>query len=688
MRRARALTVGLMVAVALATTTAAWAQPPADEAIVDGRTPPRLSFVDGQASFWRPGAPDWVAAQVNTALAPGDELYTGSPGNVELQVGARAFIRAWATTSLGLVNQDADFLQVKVTAGYVSLDLRTLEPGRVVELDTPNAAFTIDRAGYYRVDVSANRTSFIARRGGRATVTPANGQAAAIAPSEEIVIDGIDAPQVAGYAAPPLDDWDRWNYARTDHMSDAVSARYVSPGAYGVSDLDRYGRWRVVSEYGSVWVPTSVPSGWVPYSTGSWTWDPYYGWTWVDTAPWGWAPFHYGRWVFVDGFWGWAPGPVLVRPAYAPALVAFFGAGPGVVVASQPVVGWIALGWGEPVIRWWGAPRFIGVPWWGGWGGPRVVNNVVIGRGAVVDAHQINLYRNIAVGNAVVAVEHQRFGHGPIGSNRVTRVDVRGLEPVRGQLVVKPSAASLVPTAVRGVRPPDERVARPVVATRAPQAPAVGQIETPARTPAPQASRPGAPTAVAPSPRLVPAPREADPALVSPRPPFGQSRSERPEPPPAPRFRGAEPQRVPAPSPAQSPSPARPEQRAAKPEQRAASPTPQSSISATQQAPPTPPAAVRPQPAPQAPAVKREAPAINESRPTPTPAPPAVRHAPAPAPQVSAPRPDVQRAPMGTLPGESANRLSPGRQDGRPPAAATPAPQGPKGQGGAPPPPR
>src|SRR5207249_2027001 len=43
--------------------------------------------------------------------------------------------------------------------------------------------------------------------------------------------------------------------------------------------------------------------------------------TWVDTAPWGWAPYHYGRWVFVDGFWAWAPGPIVHRAVYAPALV-------------------------------------------------------------------------------------------------------------------------------------------------------------------------------------------------------------------------------------------------------------------------------------------------------------------------------------------------------------------------------
>src|SRR5262245_5709082 len=111
-----------------------------DDAI--GATPPRLSYADGEVSFFRPGAQDWAPAQVNTALAPGDELYTGNRGNLELQVGARAFVRAWGDSQLGLVNHEPDFLQIKVTSGHVSLDLRTVEPGRTIELDTPHAAFT------------------------------------------------------------------------------------------------------------------------------------------------------------------------------------------------------------------------------------------------------------------------------------------------------------------------------------------------------------------------------------------------------------------------------------------------------------------------------------------------------------------------------------------------------------------
>ena len=274
-------------------------------------TPPRLSLTDGQVSFWRPGSQDWTQAQVNTPLAPGDALSTGSPGTLEVQIGCRAFVRAWANTQLSLGPQEPDFLQFTVAAGTAVFDLRALDPGDTVEVDTPNAALSIQQAGYYRVDVRGEQSRVMTRRGGRALVTPAGGQAVTVTPSEELVIEGTTPPQLAAYAAPPLDDWDRWNYTRTERLLDAVSARYVSPGAYGLSDLDPYGTWRVVPTYGTVWVPTGVPAGWTPYSTGSWILDPVYGWTWVDTAPWGWAPYHYGRWSFVDGYSG---RPVRDRP--------------------------------------------------------------------------------------------------------------------------------------------------------------------------------------------------------------------------------------------------------------------------------------------------------------------------------------------------------------------------------------
>ena len=615
-------------------------------------TPPRLSLAEGQVSFWRAGADDWTTAQVNTPLAPGDEISTTSPGNVEIQIGAYAFVRAWTNTQIGLTNQEPGFIQLKVTDGSAAFDLRRLEPGSTVEVDTPNAAFTIAQPGYYRVDVAGDHTSFITRRAGRAVVTPAGGVPLVVTPSEEIAIDGAGTARVASFVAPPLDVWDQWNYTRTDRLLDVVSARYVGPDIYGESDLDRSGTWRVVPAYGSVWVPTGVRAGWTPYSTGSWIRDPVYGWTWVDSASWGWAPYHYGRWVFVDGFWAWAPGPVLMRPAYAPALVAFLGGAEAGIAIGGPVVGWVALGWGEPVVPWWGRPGFIHEPSWRGWGGPRVVNSVVLTNTTVVNVQSINVYRNASVKNAVVVVKQDRFGRGPITYAREARVDERSLRLTHEVPQVAVGPSSFVPTLGRGVRPPDESLRRPVVATRPPR---------PMAEPGPAAEGRGrAQAAPAPAPRLVAPPQPSTGVAVPPRPHFGQSTVERPvtvrtqAPPPVRTLdnrdlsQGRRPQAIGA-----STTPAEPGR------------------AGGQQAVPrrveTPPA-VAPVPAAPASVPARSTPPPSAQRITP---PQATAHASSqPQAQRAAP-PQAQRPegsqPTRRLPGEPANRLSPNRTDAPPP---------------------
>jgi hypothetical protein len=652
--RARILASLTALGLLLGTAPLAADDVPPDEPAGDiGRTPPQLGFLDGSVSFWRPGADTWVPAQINTPLAPGDQLYSGVGANLELQIGARAFVRAGTETQLGIENQDLGYLQFKLTAGHVSIDLRSLSGSHSIEVDTPNAAFSIDRTGYYRVDVDQSKTTFVSRRGGRATMIPAGGNAVAIAPSEEVVIEGADVPRLGTYAAPEPDDWDRWNYTRTDSLIESVSARYLSPSVYGADALDQYGAWRVMEEYGPVWFPSGVPPGWSPYSTGRWMWDPYYGWTWVDTAPWGWAPYHYGRWVHTRGFWGWAPGPVVVTPVYAPALVAFFsGSHWGLSIGGGvPAVSWVPLGWGEPCIPWWGRAGFVGRPWWGGWGGPHVINNVVVNKTTVVDITHIT-YVNTRVRDGVVAVRRDRFGHGvPDGHVRLRDADVRGLEPVRGPLPVRPVAGSLVPTAGRASQPPEAFLNRRVVATRPPHNPTADLR---------QQGLSLQPRGNAPAPRIVEAPQRPNAALVSPRPPFGhEGTTERLPPPVPPRF-GQHPQ----PAPAQIEHRVEP-QAPAPPQQRAPGPSiPEGRM----------PSQVRPgvpAPAPRLPESRAPAPRIPEYQ-----APPAW----APQPRVEEPRqpqpPAPPRvAPRPQLPGEPANRLFRGVPEHGMPHVSAPPPR-------------
>ncbi len=441
---ARRLTASLLaLTLVLGPLAGAHAADPAGEAESEasGPTPLRLSFTAGDVRFWRPGAEDWVPAQVNIPLAPGDQLATDRLGNVEVQTGPDSFLRVWGDSRFALTSHAENALRIGVSNGYLGLDLRSVAPGERLHVDTPHAALTIGQAGYYRVDVSADRTSVVARRGGRATVT-AHGHTVSLAADHQVVAGGASASPLEPSTAPEADAWDRWSIGRTDTLLAAESARYVAPQVYGTSDLDRHGTWREEPTYGPLWEPRGVPAGWAPYSTGTWISDPGYGWTWVDTAPWGWAPYHYGRWVFVNGGWAWAPGPRVVRAVYAPALVAFFGAPRPV---GRPFVSWVALGWGEPLVPWWGRAGFIGRPWYAGWAGPRHWHRDRF-HGRPFD------YRNVGVRNAVVGVHRDRFGRERVERARIATIDVSRLQPVREpRPVVRDGGGD-----GRGTRPPGE----------------------------------------------------------------------------------------------------------------------------------------------------------------------------------------------------------------------------------------
>src|SRR5262245_58902328 len=157
--------------------------------------PPRLSYLNGEVSFWRPGAETWSPAQLNTPLAPGDVLYAAPGATAEIQIGPAAFVRAADGAQIGLDNQDADLVQLRMTGGHASLDVRQLPPESAVELDTPNATFTIERAGYYRADIDQGSTAFGAYRGGAVALTTTDGAVTMVASDQRAVVAGTDSPR-------------------------------------------------------------------------------------------------------------------------------------------------------------------------------------------------------------------------------------------------------------------------------------------------------------------------------------------------------------------------------------------------------------------------------------------------------------------------------------------------------------
>jgi hypothetical protein len=326
-------------------------------ALADDDPPGRaadIRYISGQVSIQPGGVDDWVGAAINRPLTTADRVWTDQASRTELHLGSSA-LRLSSETSLTLTNLDDQDVQVELDQGTLNLWVRHLYDGEVYEVDTPNLAFTVTRAGDYRFDVDPNGdTTLVTVRNGDGQAT-GDGPGVEVRSGQQVSFSNGQSMQNQVYDAPAYDGFDDWCRVRMDREAHSQSAQYVSPDVVGAADLDEYGTWRDVPGYGPVWAPTQVAVGWAPYHDGHWLWVEPWGWTWVDDAPWGFAPSHYGRWVYTGGYWGWTPGPMVVtaRPVYAPALVAFVGGGSwgvGVSFGGGAGVGWFPLGYNEPYI--------------------------------------------------------------------------------------------------------------------------------------------------------------------------------------------------------------------------------------------------------------------------------------------------------------------------------------------------
>jgi hypothetical protein len=312
----------------------------------------RIKYISGAVSMQPGGVNDWVAAEVNRPLTTSDRVWTDKEARAELHLGSAA-LRMNAETSLTFTNVNDDIVQIELDQGTLNLHVRHLFGGETYEIDTPNQAFTIIKAGDYRFDVdpNADTTSVTVWKG----QGEANGQGPGVKlkSGHQATFTGGNSMEHEVASAPGLDGFDDWCRVRDDREDHARSYQYVSADVVGADELDEYGTWRVEPQYGAVWVPAVAP-GWAPYRDGRWVWVEPWGWTWVDEAPWGFAPCHYGRWVHMGGYWAWAPGPVVVaRPVYAPALVAWVGGprfGVSLSFGGGGGVAWFPLGWGEPYV--------------------------------------------------------------------------------------------------------------------------------------------------------------------------------------------------------------------------------------------------------------------------------------------------------------------------------------------------
>jgi DNA segregation ATPase FtsK/SpoIIIE-like protein len=424
----------------------------------------RLSYLSGDVSMQPAGEQDWAPAIINRPLTTGDKLWTERDARAEIYVGP-ASVRLDGNTGFSFLNVDDDTIQMRMTAGVIYVNVRSLDGNDHVEIDTPNIAVSVLRPGNYRVEVND--------AGDATTVKISEGEAEIDGPGQNVVVHAQqkatfrgDDNLVADWGSlGSPDEFDRWNLERDrrdERSASSRTAQYVSPDVTGYQDLDDNGSWASEPEYGYVWTPSRVAVDWSPYRYGRWVWVSPWGWTWIDDAPWGYAPFHYGRWAHVRDRWCWVPGPRHVRAVYAPALVGWVGSpGLSVSVSVGSGVGWFPLG-----------PREVYVP------GRRfshryvervnvtntvivnrtVINNVYVNGGRNVD------YRNRHVPGGFTAVSRETFVNAGHTGDRRVRLDDRDL--ARASVSTAPQFQPGRESRLGGAVRPDVRVPPRAVADR------------------------------------------------------------------------------------------------------------------------------------------------------------------------------------------------------------------------------
>jgi hypothetical protein len=413
-----------------------------------GAEPPsraaRLAFVSGKVSFSPAGQDDWARAVVNRPLTNGDRLWVDAGSRAELQVGG-ASIRLGASTSVTLLNLDDRIAQLELSEGTLKVRVRRMGANQAFEVDTPNLAFYMNRAGDYRIDVDPNDDATAVRvLSGRAEAY-GDGASYAVATGQSYRFYGTGLSDYDRVASRTDDEFDRWGRERDRRADNSASSRYVSSDVVGYQDLDANGTWRRDPEYGNVWTPNRVAAGWTPYRDGHWSWVDPWGWTWVDDAPWGYAVSHYGRWANIQNRWSWVPGPQREQAVYSPALVGFVGGqnaagGTSVGSALAALIGWFPL-----------APREVYQPSYPvsrGYFDRINRSNAVIAPATITNIYNTTVvnkttnvtrvvYVNQRVKDAVVAVPAQAFTH----SQPVARAAVPMAKEAASSAPVAPVAA-------------------------------------------------------------------------------------------------------------------------------------------------------------------------------------------------------------------------------------------------------
>ena len=228
----------------------------------------RVSLMHGDVSTQRGDSGDWSAAVLNQPVMTGDKVSTGDNARTELQLDFANILRLGPNSKANIANLTQKNIQIQLGEGIanyaVSKDSEA-EP----EIDTPNVSVhPAHHDGVFRIEVHPDGDTIVIVREGEAQIATPQGSTEVRSGEMATIRGDADSAQYKISSAPDRDDWDHWNSDRDHLIRDASSWRHTNRRYTGSQDLDAYGRWQKVPDYGDVWVPNE-PDGWVPYRDGN-----------------------------------------------------------------------------------------------------------------------------------------------------------------------------------------------------------------------------------------------------------------------------------------------------------------------------------------------------------------------------------------------------------------------------------
>jgi len=186
----------------------------------------RIGYIEGSVSFQPAVEPDWVQAVANRPMTTGDKLWADKDSRAELQLGS-AVIRLSSNTGFSFLNLDDNTVQIQLSSGSVNLRVRQLDRDDVVEIDTPNLAFSVTQPGSYRVEASEDGTySVVSIREGGGEST-GNGQTYTLHAGQRGTFSGTDSLNAEVIDIGGRDQFDNWAYYR-DHRYDESRSELVT----------------------------------------------------------------------------------------------------------------------------------------------------------------------------------------------------------------------------------------------------------------------------------------------------------------------------------------------------------------------------------------------------------------------------------------------------------------------------